>query len=54
MFYLIYRGILFFIRLFAEMNKKNVNGSSNSKSKFKDVEEADFTEIKDDKNKEPH
>jgi hypothetical protein len=52
--YLIYRGILFFIRLFNEINKKSVNDSPNPKSKFKDVEEANFTEIKDDKDKEPH
>jgi hypothetical protein len=53
-FYLIYRGILFFVRLFSEMNKKNVNGPVAPDSKFKDVEEAHFTEIKDDKNKDSH
>jgi hypothetical protein len=36
------------------MNKKNVNGPAAPDSKFKDVEEAHFTEIKDDKNKDSH
>ena len=47
--YLIYKGILFLLRFFTAVNKKEVNKSQSPKSKFKDVEEANYTEIKDDK-----
>ena len=51
--YLIYKGILFFAKLFLAINKKEVNKPQSPKSKFKDVEEANYTEIKEDKdNKE--
>lgn len=57
--YLIYRGIQFVFRIFAVINSGKKSGtskdnaSSSAKSKFKDVEEANFTEIKDDKKKDP-
>ncbi|MDR3669107.1 MAG: hypothetical protein P4L35_19940 [Ignavibacteriaceae bacterium] len=50
--YLVYKGIIFVSRLFAVSNKKSDEEVRPSKSKFKDVEEADFTEIKDDKDKD--
>ena len=50
--YLIYKGILFIIRLFTVVNKKESNDPVSPKSKFKDVEEAHYTEIKDDKDKD--
>jgi hypothetical protein len=46
-------------RIFAVINSGKKSGtskdnaSSSAKSKFKDVEEANFTEIKDDKKKDP-
>ena len=52
--YLIYKGILFIVRLFTAINKKNGNDPISPKSKFKDVEEAHYTEIKDDKDKDSH
>ena len=52
--YLIYKGILFIVRLFTAINKKDSNDSISPKSKFKDVEEANYTEIKDDKDKDSH
>lgn len=59
--YLIYRGIQFLFRIFAVINSNKNSGtgtandkaSSSAKSKFKDVEEANYTEIKDDKKKDP-
>ena len=53
-FYLVYRGILFVIRLLSAFNKKNVSEPISPESKFKDVEEAHYTEIKDDKDKDSH
>jgi len=50
--YLIYKGILFIVKLFAAVNKKESNDPISTKSKFKDVEEAHYTEIKDDKDKD--
>jgi hypothetical protein len=50
--YLIYKGILFIVRFFAVVNKKESNDPVSPKSKFKDVEEAHYTEIKDDKDKD--
>ena len=52
--YLIYKGILFVVRLFTTINKKGSNDPISPKSKFKDVEEANYTEIKDDKDKDSH
>jgi hypothetical protein len=52
--YLIYKGILFIVRLFTAVNKKNSNDPISPKSKFKDVEEAHYTEIKDVKDKDSH
>jgi hypothetical protein len=53
--YLIYRGINYLFRIFAVINKNRENVSSSStKSKFSDIEEAQYTEIKDDKDKESH
>jgi hypothetical protein len=52
--YLVYKGIMFLIRLFASFNKKNVSSPVSPKSKFKDVEEAHYTEIKNDKDKDSH
>lgn len=52
--YLIYKGILFIARLFTAVNKKDSNDPISTKSKFKDVEEANYTEIKDDKDKDSH
>jgi hypothetical protein len=52
--YLIYKGILFIVRLFTAVNKKTSNDPISPKSKFKDVEEANYTEIKDDKDKDSH
>ena len=52
--YLIYKGILFVVRLFTAINKKDSNDPISPKSKFKDVEEAKYTEIKDDKDKDSH
>jgi hypothetical protein len=52
--YLIYKGILFIVRLFTAINKKDSNDPIAPKSKFKDVEEAHYTEIKDDKDKNSH
>jgi hypothetical protein len=49
---LIYKGILFIVRLFTVVNKKESNDPVSPKSKFKDVEEAHYTEIKDDKDKD--
>ena len=59
--YLIYRGIQFVFRIFAAINSGNNSGATKSKdnvsesakSKFKDVEEANYTEIKDEKKKDP-
>ena len=51
--YLIYKGILLVVRLFTAINKKSDDPKS-PKSKFKDIEEAHYTEIKDDKDKESH
>ena len=50
--YLIYKGILFIVKLFTAVNKKESNDPISPKSKFKDVEEANYTEIKDDKDKD--
>ena len=58
--YLIYRGINFLFKIFAAMNTANTtrtntnkdNVSPSPKSKFKDIEEAKYTEIKEDKKKE--
>jgi hypothetical protein len=50
--YLVYKGILFVARLFAVANKKGSDDTRPPKSKFKDVEEANYTEIKDDEDKE--
>jgi len=60
--YLIYRGIQFVFRIFAAINSGDKSGnqtsnetsSASAKSKFKDVEEAHYTEIKDDQNKDPN
>jgi len=52
--YLIYKGILFIVRLFSAINKKDSNDPISPKSKFKDVEEADYTEIKENKDKDSH
>ncbi len=58
--YLIYRGIKFMARIVATINSGNNSANNNSKdsksakSKFKDVEEASYIEIKDDKKKDPH
>ena len=60
--YLIYRGIMFVFRMFAAINSGNNNrtapnndtASSSPKSKFKDVEEAHYTEIKDDRKQDPN
>jgi hypothetical protein len=52
--YLIYKGILFIVRLFTAIKKKDGNDPISPKSKFKDVEEASYTEIKDDKDKDSH
>jgi hypothetical protein len=49
--YLIYKGILFIAKLFMAINKKENDTPRAPKSKFKDIEEADFTEIKEDKDK---
>jgi hypothetical protein len=49
---LIYKGILFIVRLFAAIKKKDVNDPISPKSKFKDVEEASYTDIKEDKDKD--
>lgn len=63
--YLIYKGIQFVFGIFAAMNsgkksgknsgttKSKDNVSQSAKSKFKDVEEANYIEIKDDKKKDP-
>jgi hypothetical protein len=50
---------MFLLRIFKTINTGNPgnskdNASSSAKSKFKDVEEAHFTEIKDDKKKDSH
>ena len=45
---------MFVIRLLTSFNKKNVSNPVSPKSKFKDVEEAHYTEIKDDKDKDSH
>ena len=50
--YLIYKGILFIVRLFTAIKKKDVNDPISPKSKFKDIEEASYTEIKEDKDKD--
>jgi hypothetical protein len=51
--YLVYKGILFIARFFASPNKKgNSNPVSPKSSRFKDIEEANYTEIKDDKDKD--
>jgi hypothetical protein len=50
--YLIYKGILFIARVYRAINKKESNDPISPKSKFKDVEEANYTEIKDDKDKD--
>jgi hypothetical protein len=50
--YLVYKGILFVTRLFTSVNKKGNSGPVSPESKFKDVEEAHYTEIKDDKDKD--
>jgi hypothetical protein len=52
--YFIYKGILFIGRLFNAFTKKAGNDSVPPKSKFKDVEEAHYTEIKEDKDKDSH
>jgi hypothetical protein len=52
--YLIYKGILFIVKLFTAINKKKSSDPISPKSNFKDVEEANFTEIKDDKDKDSH
>ena len=50
--YLVYKGITFITRFFASVNKKSTGGPVSPESKFKDVEEAQFTEIKNDKDKD--
>ena len=50
--YLIYKGILFIARLITVSFKKGSDDSRPPKSKFKDVEEANYTEIKEDKDKD--
>ena len=50
--YLIYRGILLIAKLFMAVTKKGSSEPVSPKSKFKDVEEATYTEIKDDKDKD--
>ena len=50
--YLIYKGILFVAKIYRAVNKKESNGPVSPESKFKDVEEANYTEIKDDKDKD--
>jgi|CZKP01.1.fsa_nt_gi hypothetical protein len=50
--YLIYKGILFVARVYRTINKKENIDPISPKSKFKDVEEAHYTEIKDDKDKD--
>jgi hypothetical protein len=58
--YLVYRGIQYLFRIFAAINtgnnpgaaKSKDNASNSAKSKFKDVEEAHYTEIKDEKKKD--
>jgi hypothetical protein len=52
--YLIYKGILFIARIYRTVNKKGSTDPISPKSKFKDVEEANYTEIKDDKDKDSH
>jgi hypothetical protein len=52
--YLIYKGILFVAKVYRAVNKKESNGPVSPESKFKDVEEANYTEIKDDKDKDSH
>jgi hypothetical protein len=52
--YLIYKGILFIARIYRTVNNKGSNDPVSPKSKFKDVEEANYTEIKDDKDKDSH
>jgi hypothetical protein len=53
-FYIVYKGILYVMRLFTALNKKASNGSTTPKSRFKDIEEANYTEIKEDKDKDSH
>lgn len=50
--YLVYKGILFVAKLFAASNPKPNVDQRPPESKFKDVEEAHYTEIKDDKDKD--
>ena len=50
--YLVYKGILFIARLFKVSSKRESDDSRPPKSRFKDVEEANYTEIKDDKDKD--
>ena len=54
LFYFIYKGIKLFAKYFtAEVkNTSNIHGNKNGESKYKDVEEVEFREIKEDsKNK---
>ncbi len=51
--YFVFKGLDFLWRLFLNYNrnKANRNNVPPSNSKYKDVEEAEFTEIKDDEDK---
>ena len=54
LFYFIYKGVKLFAKYFtAEVkNTSNIHGNKNGESKYKDVEEVEFREIKEDsKNK---
>ncbi len=50
LFYFIYRGIKLFVRYFtAEFKKQpDIRGNTSTESKYKDVEEVEFREIKTD------
>ena len=50
LFYFIYRGIKIFVKFFSAEVKDtpHVQGNKSGKSKYKDVEEVEFREIKKD------